>query len=94
MNIIFKEWILESTTGEPVTLTFVAFNTESDYDTVEVNDGSFTQWFSGTSTPGPFTATTITVKFSSDGSATRNGFVGTVCCSANITTDVTGEYSD
>ena len=80
-----------STTGEPVTLTFVAFNTESDYDTVEVNDGSSTQTFSGTNIPAPVTATTITVKFSSDDRWTRSGFLATVCCSANITTDVTGE---
>ena len=49
------------------------------------------QTFSGTSIPGPVTANTITVKFRSDDSTTRGGFLATVCCSANITTDVTGE---
>ena len=43
------------------------------------------------STPAPVTATTITVKFTSDGYYTGKGFLATVCCSANITTDVTGE---
>jgi len=74
-----------------VTLTFVVFNTESDYDTVQIYNGSTTQTFSGTSIPGPVTATTITVKFTSDGSVTRRGFLATVCCSASITTDATGE---
>ena len=85
---------------------FTTFNTESYYDTVQINNGSTTQTFSGdsingyyngdgayigTSIPGPVTDTTITVKFSSDYSVTRRGFLATVCCSASITTDVTGE---
>ena len=91
---ILQEWKLESTTGEPVTLTFEAFNTGdcvSECDSVEINDGTTTQTFNSTSIPGPVTATTITVKFSSDDSVARTGFLATVCCSANITTGVTGE---
>ena len=89
--LMFQEWRLESTTGEPITLTFAAFNTESGADTVYINDGSTTQTFSGSSVPGPVTATTITVKFTSDYSVIRRGFLATVCCSATITTDVTGK---
>ena len=92
--MILKEWRLESTTGEPITLTFAAFDT-TDYswysDIVEITDGSSTQTFSGTSVPGPVTATTITVKFSSGHRDTSKGFLATVCCSASITTDVPGE---
>ena len=62
-----------------------------DSDIVEITDGSSTQTFSGSSIPAPVTATTITVKFSSDGYLSRSGFLATVCCSASITTDVTGE---
>ena len=94
LKMILKEWRLESTTGEPITLTFAAFDTTgySWYsDIVEITDGSSTQTFSGTSVPGPVTATTITVKFSSDDVYTRLGFLATICCSASITTDVTGE---
>ena len=98
---------MESTTGEPVTLTFAAFDIEGVHaecgdsccDWIEINDGSSTQRYCnevyGTPgpTPGPFTANNITVKFSSDGwDGGNTGFLATVCCSASITTDVTGEY--
>ena len=45
----------------------------------------------GSSMPGPFTGTSITVKFSSDqfASDSDGGFVGVVCCSALVTTDLT-----
>ena len=92
---ILQEWKLESTTGEPVTLTFEAFNTGdcvSECGSVEINYGTTTQTFNSTSIPGPVTATTITVKFKSSNSPNSGpGFLATVCCSASITTDVTGE---
>ena len=62
-------------------------------DHLEISDGSSTQHYCGTSTPAPLTTTnTITVKLhlvDYDGSGT--GFLATVCCSVNITTDETGE---
>ena len=106
LNISFKEWRLESTTGEPVTLLFTEFNIEGVHsacggsccDWIEINDGSSTQRYCnevyGTPgpNPGPVTGNTITVKFSSDGYEGGNkGFLATVCCSASITTNVTGE---
>ena len=75
-------------------------------DTVEVSAGSTTQTFSGnsiygyyngdgdyigSSTPAPVTATTITVKFTSDGGDTRTGFLAVVTGDVTVTTDVTGE---
>ena len=64
------------------------------YDYLEINDGSSIQRYCGSSIPGPVnsTNTNITVKFRSDGnSGTATGFLATVCCSVNITTDVAGE---
>ena len=67
---------MESTTGEPVTLSFAAFDMEDCEDWVEINDGTSTQRYCGFcsncnyfgfgcnycgSTPGPVTGTTITV---------------------------------
>ena len=42
------------------------------------------------STPGPVTGTTITVKLYTSPIYTASGFLATVCCTANITTHVTG----
>ena len=59
-------------------------------DWVEINDGVSTQRYCGTSIPGPFTSnSTITVKFSSDMGRTGTGFLAVVCCSVNVTSDVT-----
>ena len=74
-----------------MTLTFAAFNTESDYDTVQIYNGSTTQTFSGSSIPAPVTATTITVKFTSDRSDTRSGFFAVVTGDVTVTTDVAGK---
>ena len=72
---------------------------------MEINDGSSTQRYCGpyygdyynvaydnlgSSIPGPFTSTgTIRVTFSSDPLYTKSGFVAVVCCSAQVTTDLT-----
>ena len=65
-------------------------------DYVEIHDGSSSQQYCGTSIPGPFnsTGTNITVKLHLvDSDVSGNGFLGTVCCSVNVVTDVNvGEY--
>ena len=44
----------------------------------------------GPSIPGPFTSTgTIAVRISSNSLSTASGFLGVVCCSAHVTTDLT-----
>ena len=44
----------------------------------------------GSSIPGPFTSTaTIEVKFRSDYTETRSGFLAVICCSVHVTTDLT-----
>ena len=62
-------------------------------DYLEISDGSSSQRYCGTSTPAPLTTTnTITVKLHLvDYDVSGTGFLATVCCSVNITTDVTGE---
>ena len=63
-------------------------------DYLEINDGSSIQRYCGTSIPATVnsTNTNITVKFRSDGnSGTATGFLASVCCSVNITTDVAGK---
>ena len=97
--MLFQEWRLVSTIGEPITLTFETLDTEKDLGTdnclldwVEINDGVSTQRYCGRPwpLPGPFTSnTTITVKFSSDMGRTGTGFLAVVCCSVNVTSDVT-----
>ena len=98
---LFQEWKLESTNGEPVTLTFeridieMQFGWEVCHDWVEINDGNSSQRYCGTSVPGPFTSTgtNMTVKFHSDMGRTGTGFLAVVCCSVNVTTDVnTGTF--
>ena len=59
-------------------------------DWVEVNDGTSTQRYCG-STPGPVTGTTITVKLHTDVSGTTSGFLAVVTGDVTVTTDVTGE---
>ena len=57
-------------------LTFDSFDTESGYDYVEVSYDSFSQRYSGSSIPGPFTSTgsSMVVRFHSDGNISRTGF--------------------
>ena len=62
-------------------------------DYLEISDGSSSQRYCGTSTPAPLTTTnTITVKLHLvDYDVSGTGFLATVCCSINITTDITGK---
>ena len=39
---------------------------------------------------GTFSGTTITIKFHSDGADNMHGFLAVVCCSVNVTSDMTG----
>ena len=95
---------MESTTGEPVTLSFAAFDMEDCEDWVEINDGTSTQRYCGFcskcnffgcnycgSTPGPVTGTTITVKLHTNYWGTAIGFFAVVTGDVTVTTDVTGE---
>ena len=72
-------------------------------DWVEVNDGTSTQRYCGSSdyccfycdycgsTPGPVTGTTITVKLYTGAAFTASGFFAVVTGDVTVTTDVTGE---
>ena len=60
-------------------------------DHLEIIDGSSSQRYCGTSTPAPLTTTnTITVKLLT-GNGGGTGFLASICCSVQVTTDVTGE---
>ena len=59
-------------------------------DWVEINDGVSTHRYCGDSIPGPFTSnSTITVEFRSDAGRAGTGFLAVVCCSVNVTSNVT-----
>ena len=100
---LFQTWTLESTTGEPATLTFEAFDMDDCFEWVEVNDGTSTQRYCGPSsvncdhcdyygsTPGPVTGTNITVKLHTDIMITASGFLAVITGDVTVTTDVTGE---
>ena len=78
---------------------------ESCWDWVEINDGTSTQRYCGSSrhcsrcdfcdscgsTPGPVTGTTITVKIHTNSAYTASGFFAVVTGDVTVTTDVTGE---
>ncbi|MEN2992396.1 MAG: CUB domain-containing protein [Bacteroidia bacterium] len=73
--------------GQRVRLEFSAFNTEANWDWLEVYDGPNTGSpllgrFSGTTVPGPFTSSgsALTVRFTSDGSVVSSGWAARVSC--------------
>jgi hypothetical protein len=73
-------WQLTCTDGAPI-VTFTTFNTEANFDYVNVYDGTTTDdvrigRFHGTSLPDPVTSSgsALLVQFDSDGSVTRDGF--------------------
>jgi len=75
--------------GQLVTVTFTSFDTEATFDLLKVYDGNSVAGtllgtFSGTTIPGPFTASTasgcLTFVFTSDGSGPRAGWVSNVTC--------------
>ena len=80
---------MQSTNGEAITLKFDSFaldasDTSNCYDWVEVDDGSTTHQYCGYTPPGPFTSTSITVKFHTSSVNTADGFLAVACCSVDI----------
>ena len=72
-------WCIQPASGQPATLHFDAFNTESGYDFVTIKDAN-SQVLSNTSgpvAPPDATSTLLAVKFSSDGSVTATGWSAT-----------------
>jgi len=81
--------ICPSSSGDVITATFNTFNTEANYDDLEVYNGNGTGGtsfgiFDGTTIPGPFLSTDITgcltFVFNSDGSGQRAGWDATITC--------------
>jgi Zn-dependent metalloprotease/subtilisin-like proprotein convertase family protein len=69
-------WCIQPASGQPATLHFDAFNTESGYDFVTIKDAN-SQVLSNTSgsvAPPDATSTLLAVKFSSDGSVVASGW--------------------
>ena len=96
-------WELRSTDGQPITLTFESFDLDPDtsydgycFDHVQIYDGISTQRFCGDSIPGPFTSigTTMRVYFETSTLRTSRGFLASVCCSVDVTTDDTGKRQE
>jgi hypothetical protein len=76
-----------SNAGDALKITFSTFNTESGYDYLAVYDGPTTGStlignYTGTTTPPAITSSTgcLTLRFTSDGSVTRAGWVATLSC--------------
>ena len=76
--------------GDVITVTFISFNTETNYDKLKIYDGESATGtllgeFSGTSLPPTFTSVSsvgcLTFVFQSDGSTNRAGWVADITCS-------------
>jgi gliding motility-associated-like protein len=81
--------ICPTTAGDQVTVTFTAFNTELNNDTLSVYDGNGTTGillgtYSGTTIPGPITSSSpdgcLTFVFNSNGTTNASGWVANVTC--------------
>ncbi len=81
--------------GEPVSITFTSFSTETCCDFLNVFDGMDNTApslgnFSGTAIPGPFTSTDasgcLTFVFTSDGGVTSSGWEASVMCTSAVPT--------
>ena len=91
--IVLQTWNLQPTAnGQAFSLTFHNFDIQnplsSGYcdDYVMIEDGVNRTRYCGTSNPGTFTfSSTMTVKFQSDYSLKRNGFLAVACCSGSVT---------
>lgn len=89
-----------ATTSNSMKLTFTSFNTEVNYDKLQIYDGPNTSstliaTVSGNLTsalPGPYTSTgqTITLKFTSDGSVTAAGYSINLSCVASCNNTTSG----
>ena len=74
-------WIISTTSGSRVEITFSSFSTERIHDYLEIRDGrsSYSRLlasYSGSRSTFSFTSsgTTLRISFKSDGSVTRGGF--------------------
>ncbi len=81
--------VISDPNGGNVTVTFLSFNLESNFDFLRVFDGPDTNSnllgvFDGITIPGPFTSThdsgNLTFVFTSDGSITRSGWDAVAFC--------------
>lgn len=72
-------WCIVPAAGQPATLTFSAFDTESGYDFVTITNANGVQLSktSGAVKPADATSTKIVVNFSTDASVTKTGFKAT-----------------
>ena len=72
-------WCIQPASGQPATLHFDAFNTESGYDFVTIKDANGDQLSStsGSVAPPDATSTILAIKFTSDGSVVANGWSAT-----------------
>jgi Zn-dependent metalloprotease/subtilisin-like proprotein convertase family protein len=84
-NNVKYRWCIQPASGAFATLTFNAFDTESGYDFVEIEDGEGTVLSntSGTTAPPAATAALLVVKLTTDGSVTRTGFEATWSTGSN-----------
>ncbi len=108
-NNLDCKWLIKPTNAGSVTLTFTAFNTESNYDFVKVYNGETTSApllgsFSGTNLPQQLTATSgkMLIHFTSDGSSVKAGWsanyvgnpVTTYCSGTTTLTTATATITD
>lgn len=108
-NNLDCKWLIKPTGAGTVTLTFSAFNTETNYDFVKVYDGETTSAtllgsFSGTAMPQQLTATSgkMLIHFTSDGSTVKAGWsanytsaaVTNFCSGTTTLTAATGTVTD
>lgn len=86
-NNLSCSWLLAPTGATTVTLTFLSFSTELDYDFVKIYDGSNSSApllgsYSGTTLPPVLTSSgaTLFVQFTSDQSVVGGGFTASYSC--------------
>jgi hypothetical protein len=86
---IVQQVITPATTGNVARITFTSFNLEAGYDFLSVYNGSSTSApligiYTGTTLPPMITATNLagqlTLRFTSDNTITRAGFIANVTC--------------
>ncbi len=77
-------YTIQSPNGNPITISFSSFSTESGYDKLKIYDGSSTTspligTYSGTNSPGTITSSggALTFRFTSDARTTRSGWRAT-----------------
>jgi len=89
---------LPSTTGSKISVNFIEFSTEANYDFLYVYDGTTTDApeigrYDGTDSPEEIVATNnegaLTFRFHSDNYSTSSGWVATVQCISDNTINVT-----